>query len=364
MAPPPLSLRALNRATLARQHLLGRAKISPLALVEDVAGLQAQLARPPFIGLFSRLEAFKREDLHARVIDRKIVRATAMRGTLHLMSAQDYLALRTALQPMLSRGMQSALKERSTSFELAEVMAIAREFFAQPQTFDALRDRLVERFPDGDERAMAYAVRMQLPLVQVPSESEWSFPGTAAFTLAETWLGQAPSPESRAHELILRYLRAFGPASVADAQTWSGLQGLKPTFEELRPRLLTFQDENGKELFDLPDAPRPAEDTLAPVRFLPDFDNLVLAHADRSRVIADAHRPLIATKNLQVLPTFLVDGRVAGSWKLDAKRSLATLSLTSFVALSEAEREALAEEGEKLLGFVAPDSKRHALQFA
>lgn len=364
MAPPPLSLRALNRATLARQHLLGRAKISPLALVEDVAGLQAQLARPPFIGLFSRLEAFKREDLHARVIDRKIVRATAMRGTLHLMSAQDYLALRTALQPMLSRGMQSALKERSTSFELAEVMAIAREFFAQPQTFDALRDHLVERFPDGDERAMAYAVRMQLPLVQVPSESEWSFPGTAAFTLAETWLGQAPSPESRAHELILRYLRAFGPASVADAQTWSGLQGLKPTFEELRPRLLTFQDENGKELFDLPDAPRPAEDTLAPVRFLPDFDNLLLAHADRSRVIADAHRPLIATKNLQVLPTFLVDGRVAGSWKLDAKRSLATLSLTSFVALSEAEREALAEEGEKLLGFVAPDSKRHALQFA
>lgn len=350
-----LTPRALNRATLARQHLLERRPAAPLQVIEGLFGLQAQLARPPFIGLWSRIAGFRREALHALLLERQVVRATAMRGTLHLMSTRDYLKFRTTLQPVLDRALQGVFRDRAKALDLDEALAFGRAFFGeQPRTFDALRAALLARDAGADERAIAYAIRMRLPLIQVPVASTWSFPAQADFAVAEAWLATAPDPASILPDLLLRYLAAFGPASVADAQTWSGLQGLKPVFEALRPQLVTFKGVDGKELFDLPEAPRPPEETPVPVRFLPDYDNLVLAHADRTRVIDDAHRPRIATRNLQVLATFLVDGRVAGTWKIETKRKKVTLTLSPFEDLSASTRDDLADEGLRLLNFVEP----------
>jgi len=205
---------------------------------------------------------------------------------------------------------------------------------------------------------MAYAIRMHLPLVQVPTDDAWGFPAASDFALADDWLGKKiPTEEAPAHMLVRRYLAAFGPATPKDAQVWSGLQSLRAAFEELRPELVTFRDERKRELFDLPDAPRPDEDTPAPVRFLPEFDNLVLAHDDRTRVIADEHRPKVTLKNLQVRATFLVDGFVAGAWKVERKKKTATLVLEPFGKLTKKTLTELEREGEALLRFVEEDAE-------
>lgn len=361
-----LTTRDLNRALLARQMLLSREETTALAAVERLVGMQAQLARPPFVGLWTRLKGFRRDDLLDALRPRQIVRVTAMRATLHLMTAADYLALRGPLQPMLSRGMQSILRERATTLDLVALETEARAFFGgAPATFDALRDHLKAKYPDGDERAMAYAVRMHLPLVQVPTETPWGFPAAADFAVADTWLGTkvstGPAP---AHELVRRYLAAFGPATPADAQAWSGLSGLREVFEELRPELVTFRDARKRELFDLPDAPRPPEDTPAPVRFLPEFDNLVLSHDDRTRVIAEEHRPKVTLKNLQVRATFLVDGFVAGTWKVERKKKAAVLVLEPFGKLLKKTLAELEREGDALLRFMEENAETREVRCA
>jgi hypothetical protein len=355
--PERLSTRRLNRALLARQFLLERRKATPLQVVSHLVGLQAQVARPPFVGLWTRIRDFERGDLLRLLTARKVVRLTAMRGTLHLMTARDAIALRGALQPMLSRGMTSILGSRAKGLDLDALIATGRTFFSRgPATFDALRIHLKERHPRADERAMAYAIRMHLPIVQMPTDAAWGFPASADFTLAETWLGQAiATGESPAHELVKRYLAAFGPATPADAQTWSGLQGLREVFEALRPRLATFRDERNRELFDLPAAPRPAEDTPAPIRFLPEFDNVLLSYADRSRVLDDRSGKL-TTKNLLVPGTFLLDGFVAGTWKAERKPKLATLTLSPFQRVPRAFAADLEKEARALLEFLEPDA--------
>lgn len=354
-----LSTRQLNRALLARQMLLSREKTATTDAVERLAGLQAQVARPPFVGLWTRLEGFRRDDLLEALRKRQVVRVTAMRATLHLMTAADYVDLRGALQPGLSRGMQSILRDRAKSFDMEAVKSEGRAFFGgSPETFDAFRIHCKEKHPDGDERAMAYAVRTHLPLVQVPTDAAWGFPAAAAFALADEWLGtEIPTGEAPAHALVRRYLAAFGPATPGDAQVWSGLSGLRAVFEELRPSLATFRDERKRELFDLPEAPRPGEDEPAPVRFLPEFDNLVLSHDDRTRVMADEHRSRVVTKNLQVNATFLVDGFVAGTWKVERKKKTATLVLDPFGPLAKKTLAALEKEGDALLRFVEEEAE-------
>lgn len=353
-----MDLRALNRATLARQMLLRREKATALRAIERLVGLQAQEARPPFIGLWSRLECFRRESLTVAIRQRRVVRTTAMRATLHLMGAKDYVRLRGALQPALSRPLQSALRRRAAGLDVEKLAARGRAFFdRRPATFEALREHLAKLDSRVDPRVMAYAVRTHLPLVQVPDESPWSYPAAADFAAAETWLGTRPETDETPDALVLRYLAAFGPATAADAQTWSGLSGLAEVFDRLRPKLRAVRDDSGRELFDLPKAPRPPPATPAPVRFLPDYDNLILSHADRRRVIADLHRGKVVTRNLRVLPTFLVDGFAAGTWKAERGKTSAALLIRPFDSLARKAQRELVEEGNKLLRFIEPDAR-------
>ena len=365
MPEKALSRRALNRATLARQMLLRREKVKPATAVERLAGMQAQLARPPFIGLWSRIEGFRRDSLTRAIERREVVRATMMRGTLHLVSRDDFIRFRPVLQTMLSQGMKAALRDRANGLNADALVAAARERFDEtPCTFDALRGHLRARFPKLDERAMGYIVRMQLPLVQIPAAGAiWAYPAAADFAVAESWLGEKLDGDDRPHTLALRYLAAFGPATLRDFQTWSAVAAAPGIVEELRPKLRTFRDERGRELLDLPKAPRPDEEEEAPVRFLPEFDSLLLAFADRTRVIADEHRPLIYTKNLLVPATFLVDGFAAGTWKINRKKKLARLAVRPFGTLTKRARTALAQEGEALLRFVEEDAPAVSVEF-
>jgi hypothetical protein len=360
-AAPTLTVRQLGRATLARQLLLERAPLSAAEAVGRLAGMQAQEPKHPYIGLWTRLERFEAAQLRDALQARDVVRATLMRSTLHLMTAADYGALRMALQPPMSVAMR-VLGARSEGLDPDEVIPAARALLHDgPLAFDRIRALLVERFPDVNDRALGYAVRTLLPLVMVTSEDgRWGFDRVAEFALAEQWLGSEPAPADPA-ALVRSYLAAFGPASAADAQTWSGAGGLKQVLQGLRDELAVFRDERGRELFDLPDAPRPDADTPAPPRLLPEFDNLVLAHEDRSRVIADEHRPLVTTKNLRVRATFLVDGVVAGTWTIEAKRRLATLRLAPFGKLTKAAARALTAEAEALVRFAEPESADHAV---
>lgn len=359
-----LSRRALNRGLLARQMLLVREDVPALAAVERLVGLQAQQPLPPFVGLWTRLAKFERDDLIGLLKERAIVRATTMRGTLHLMTAVDYMAFRETLQPMLTAGMNSVLRERAQALDVPALVAIARKFLGdEPRTFTELREALLAAFPTGDERAMGYAVRTHVPLVAAPDDAAWGFAADPRFVDVETWLGRPTDIAERREELVLRYLAAFGPATAADAQAWLGLGGLKEVFETLRPQLLTFRDEKKRELFDLPDAPRPSEDTAAPVRFLPGFDSAILAHADRLRIIADAHRGLVTTKNLQVLPTILMDGFVAGTWKGTRAKKTATLTISPCAKIAVAARKQLTAEGERLLRFIEPEAGEWTVRF-
>ena len=357
-----LSERAMNRATLARQMLLRREKATPVAVVERLAGMQAQLARPPFVGIWSRLQRFAAADLIEAIDRRDIVRGTLMRGTLHLVSRKDYSAFRPTLQPALTAGLRAIMKERADALDIPALVAAGRAYFgAEPRTFDELRGHLLERFPKADERAMGYAVRMHLPLVQTPETgAQWAYPSSSDFALAEAWLG-APLKKADPAAFALRYFAAFGPARADDLKTWSGMPNAREVIESLRPQLATFADERGRELFDLPKAPRPDEDEAAPVRFLPEFDNLLLAYADRTRFIAKEHRPHIASRNLFVPATFLVDGVIRGTWKVERKRKAATLVLEPFEPLAKATRRDLVEEGESLLRFLEPAADAFAV---
>jgi hypothetical protein len=322
----------------------------PVEAIERLAGMQAQEPRPPFLGLWSRLEGFAREDLIDALGDGSAVRGLLMRGTLHTVSARDFRAFRPVVQPVLSAAYAGVDKRRREGVDVDAVLPVARELLKEePRTFNALRGLLSERFPDANERGLGYAARTHLPLTMVPTEDRWGFPRDAKFALAEA--GDDGSPRT----LVRRYLAAFGPATAADSQTWSGLRGVAEVLEEMDD-LERFEDDQGRTLFDLPDAPRPDADVPAPVRFLPEFDNLVLAHADRTRLLDDEHRPLVVTKNLRVKATFLVDGRVAGTWKSARKGKKASLALEPFGKLRKKDIKALTAEGEQLLRLVEQEA--------
>jgi hypothetical protein len=359
-----LTDRELNRTTLARQMLLDRATLPAATAVERLAGLQAQQAQAPFVGLWTRLAGFRREELAEAITARSVVKATLMRATLHLFSAADFVEFRTALQPVLDGAQASISKARGEALEVDRVVVEARTYIAeQPRTFAEISAHFAALMPDTDIGAIRYTIRTKLPLVQVPVTGGWSYPGNPHFTLAEPWIGRPVAAEDNLPALIRRYLAAFGPATVADIQRWSGLGKLKERLEALRPALHVYRDSRGRELFDLPELPWPPPEAVAPVRFLPEFDNLLLGHERRTRIIADEHRKRVYLPGLRVAATFLVDGFVAGVWKVTRQKGAATLVLEPFGPLSAAEEDALVEEGGQLLRFVACDAGRHDVQF-
>jgi hypothetical protein len=358
-----MTLRELNRATLARQMLLAREKRPLVKAIEHLLGLQAQLPRPPFTGLWSRLDGFTRADLAAAVHKRTVVRATSMRGTIHLMTSADFLKFRDCLQPSLDAGMRAILKERADALDVRALLAVARAYFEQPHTFEDARDHLVSKFPRGDERAMGYTVRMALPLVQVPSTDTWVYPAKADFISAATWLGKPVATTAGLGPMVLRYLAAYGPATAKDAQAWTGLAGLEEAFASLGDTLMTVPGPNRKPLFDLPDAPRPDGDTPAPVRFLPEWDSVIVTRADE-RIVAKADRPRVFLPGLRVAALVLVDGMAAASWKVSATARQATLQVDTFRTWPAAIRREVMAEGEALLRFVEPQAKAFDVKVA
>jgi hypothetical protein len=352
-----LGRRALNRALLARQLLLRRARLPAADAIEHLVGMQGQAPNAPYYGLWTRLAGFRHEELSTLISERLAVRITLMRGTLHLVTVRDALRLRPSTQQVLERGVQRI--RGLAGLDLDEVVKAGRALLEErPRTFAELGPLLQELWPDRDAVALARVVRWVVPLVQVPPRGLWRTKAPAAHTTVESWLGLELAGDPAPDEALLRYLGAFGPATVQDMRAWSGVAGLREVVDRLRPRLRTFADERGNELFDLPDAPLPDQDTPAPVRFLPDFDNLVLSHADRTRVVAEERRGRIMANGVG-RPSFLVDGFVAGTWKLEKGRLL----VRPFVPLAAAHRAALAEEGGRLLAFAAAEAADHDVRF-
>jgi hypothetical protein len=348
---PVLDARALNRATLDRQLMLRRAPLSAKAAVEHLLGLQAQNVKPPYYALAARLDGFTPGELSGLMADREVVRIVTMRSTIHTHTAEDCLILRPLVQPARDREL-TAFRKGLQGVDLDRLAAVARDLVeAEPRTMKQLREALLAEWPDADPRAVAIAARCKLPLVQVTPRGLWGKSGQVALTTAEHWLGRPAAPAPAPDATVLRYLAAFGPASVKDMQTWSGLTRLRDAFERLRPRLVTFRDENGVELFDLPDAPRPDPDTPAPPRFLPEFDNLLLSHADRTRVVPPEHWGR-AWQGNQAHRTLLVDGFLAGVWKLED----AALVIEPFGRLTEGQRREVTEEAERMLNAMHPES--------
>ncbi len=361
-----LSPRALNRATLARQWLLRRADLPALEAIEHLVGLQAQAPFAPYFGLWSRLEHFRAADLSALLLDRQAVRMVLMRGTVHLVSARDALLLRPLMQPVLDRDLRtnSAHAAAIAAMDLPTLAQSGRQLLAaQPLTLPELRTQLAQHYPNQDSASMVHAVRDLLPLVQVPPRGVWGRSGQPRLTTLEHWVGQPLVSQPSIEAVVLRYLNAFGPATINDLQTWCGLTRLRETVDQLRPQLITFKDEHGRELFDLPDAPRPTPDTPAPVRLLAEFDNLLLAYDDRTRVMSDAVRTRVfAAKNGLLPRVLLVDGFVAGLWTLTRERKTATLTLEPFQPLPKATTRELEREAERVLSLAANDAENGSVR--
>ena len=376
-----LSRRAVNRALLARQLLLDRPRLPAsgpvraaqvVQTIEHLVGLQAQAPFPPYYGLHSRLDGFSPGDLAELITDRSAVRIALMRGTIHLVSARDCLPLRRLVQPVIERGMRGAFGKQLAGVDPRALASAGRSLVeAEPMTFSQLGQALSARWPDHPPAALAQGVRALVPLVQVPPRAVWGQAGQSLHTSAEHWLGQ-PRPAAGRHasrpvsrpelaQLVTRYLGAFGPATVRDVQAWSGLTGLKAVLEQLRPSLVIFRDEQGAELFDLPTAPRPGGEVPAPVRLVAEFDNLVLSHAERSRVISSEATKRLYTINGVIPGSVLIDGFVAGMWRLTRSRDAATLTIEMFGPGRE--RDALAAEAERVLAFGAPGAA-HEVRFA
>jgi hypothetical protein len=346
------SPRTLNRTLLERQHLTERTRAPVLEVVERLVVLQGQEPNWPYVGLWSRVAGFRPEMLGALLDDRSVVRATLNRTTRHLASGADYLWLRPLLQPVFDRTLKSAYYAgQYRDVGLEEAVAAGREILAGGMmTRREFGRRMRERFPGRDGLVLAAAAELRLALVHGPEVGAWGAWGNRAISVvpAEQWLGR--DLEARPVEtLILRYLAAFGPATAADAQNWSGLTRLREVMEGLRPRLRVYRDEAGRELFDLPEAELAAEDREVPVRFLAGFDNAILGHADRSRIISDDDRRRVVTSSL-VRPSFLVDGFVRGTWSVRD----AVLTLRPFRPLTAGERGAVVAEAEAVLGFLDP----------
>jgi len=361
-----LSQRALNRATLDRQLLLRRHEMSARQALRHLAGLQGQAPLAPYLGLWTRLSGFTPEDLTTLYSERTVVRAPIMRATVHLVDAADFVAFRPLFGPLMAGGLRANFGRDLAGVDLTALAAVATGLLAaRPLTRAELGRSLAARWPDADPMSLAYAVTYLVPVVQVPPRGIWGKSAQATWASAESWLGvplasggspaSTPSPPAtRATEpvvqLVSRYLAAFGPASIADAQTWSGLTRLREVTDPLELR--AYRGPDGAELLDLPDIPLPDEEVPAPPRFLPEYDNLLLSHADRRRVIPHGRPVPLWPGNGGTQGTVLIDGAWNATWKLSSN----VLTVTPFRRLTAAEEAAITAEGARLLTLTAPDA--------
>ncbi|MBT2410638.1 AlkZ family DNA glycosylase [Streptomyces sp. ISL-12] len=351
-----LDTRALNRATLARQFLLDRTTAPALDVITHLCGMQAQEPQEPFTGLWSRIRAFRPPHLDTLLTGRRAVRTHLMRRTVHLMAAVDALAWRARHDSMLRQRVVTTYRAELAGLDLEEVAAAGRAVMAdgRPRTMAELVQALDGRWPGPPRRVLGeLLVAALVPMAQLPPRGLWRAKAGVRNLPLSTWLGRDPDPlpadgsDPVGRTLVRRYLAAYGPAASADLRSWCGLTGLPAAVKAVRDELVTFRDERGRELLDLPDAPRPDPDTPAPVRFLPAFDNAILGYHDRTRVIDDAHRGLSVAGERVVL----VDGRVSATWSMD----LGTLVVTPLRTLSPAERADVTEEGRALAAFLTDD---------
>ncbi|MFF5567958.1 winged helix DNA-binding domain-containing protein [Streptomyces sp. NPDC012623] len=348
-----LDTRALNRATLARQHLLTRGDIPVVEAVAHLCGLQAQEPREPFIGLWSRLSGFEPGQLDTALTGRAVVRTHLMRRTVHLVTSDDALAWRARHDVMLRGRVLGTYRRELAGIDLDEVAAAGRAVLAdrRPRTMSELVRAVEDRWPGPPRRALGeLLVAALVPMAQLPPRGLWHRTAGVRNLPLTVWLERdiAPLPaddgDPVAQRLLRRYLAAYGPAASADLRAWCGLAGLPAAVKAARDELVVFRDERGRELLDLPDAPRPDPDTPAPVRFLPAFDNAILGYHDRSRVIDAAHLGLSVAGHR----TVLVDGRVTATWTVRDHQ----LHVSPLRPLTAPEQEAVRAEAQDLSAFL------------
>jgi hypothetical protein len=344
-----LGQRALNRALLERQMLLERSTRGLVEVVEHLVAVQAQVPGAPYLGLWSRVAGFDPDDLGRRITDLSMIRMPTLRCTMHLTSADDALALRPITAPLLKRTFLGQFAKQLAGIDVEEVAAAGLELLDRPMSVTELGRLLAERWPGPDPAALGYAVQYCAPLAQVPPRGVWGRSGRAKLDALPRMLGRPLLNDVPADELVLRYLRAFGPASTADARAFTGVGGLKEVVERLDLR--RFADERGRELLDVPDGPLPDPDTPAPPRFLGEYDNIMLGHDDRTRVLATEHRPRVLPGAVRPL---LVDGMVAAEWTSGPDG----IEVKPFARLSDTDASDVIAEGERLLDALFPDSTR------
>jgi hypothetical protein len=357
MAVKPLTLRRLNRATLARQLLLERERLDVPDAVHRLGALQAQRPRAPYVALAARLDGFERDDLTRALHDRSVVRATLMRETLHLVAAEDYPHDAVAMATYFRNLRPNHLPEGVDMKRVVELAGHAADALAEPLEGTALRPILAELEAEMADDRVWRRVRTNAPILHVPGDEPHAFSQRNRFVAASAWLGVLEAEEADGvTRLVRRYLAAFGPASRADMAAFTGLAvaTLAPAIAALEPELERLTDERGRELYDLLGAPRPPDDAPAPLRLLGEWDNVLLAHADRTRMLDDETRGLVIRKNGDVLPTILLDGVVAGKWWWRRKKDVATLEATPFVKLTKAVKADLEREADLALAVLEP----------
>jgi len=349
-----LSRRALNRTLLTRQLLLERVRRPALDVVGLLVGMQAQEPIDPYVGLWTRIDGFDPSELSEAIEERRAVRMGLLRGTLHLVTARDALAQYPILADVMTRSWRSSpFAKQLVGVDLDAVLARARALLEErPMTPSELGVAMAPGWPDRDAPSLAYAARFMLPLVQVPPRGLWGRTSRPTNTTAEAWLGASMAPDPSIDDLLLRYLAAFGPASIADMRVWSWLTGLREVVERLRPRLRTFRDEGGRELFDVEDGVIADPDLAVPIRFLPQYDNVFLSHDDRSRILVGG----VKVEDLVWKGGVLIDGYVGAAWRIRREKKAATMTVTLYVPVTGVQRAEIEAEGERLFSFLAPDA--------
>lgn len=365
MAPRILTTAQLNRALLARQGLLQRKRVSVPKMIDQVGGLQTQEPKDAFVSLWSRIEGFDAQKLRRATERREVVRGSNLRCTIHSVTADSFLDHRLTLSQIIERDAVN-WRDQYVGLDVPRVIRATHDLLAdgQPRSAKQIGLELQPLFPKARREGLSHCARFHVPMVMTPTDDRWGYSRPPKLMLAEQWLG-APLRERPLGELLLRGLSAIGPASTSDLRTWSGMTGVREALEPLVDDLKVFRDESGRELYDLPSAPRPRADAPAPVRFLGEFDNVALSHADRARIIDPVDAKLYNfSKNGRRAYAILIDGYVRGSWQLTAKKGEARLTLMPFHEEPRAVLDELAAEGERFIEYMEPEANSYAIEFA